>query len=148
MKNILLFSLVLVTLISCEPSQSSQASQSVSIKDFKNADKYVILTSDANENEFVGKKVQFNARICDFEMQHMLRPSLVDDAKNYICIDRIDKKGERFGQMLAYKPNVDELYKHLEDKTFTVYGTLAKISGAGKGGGTHTEYYLELDKAE
>jgi hypothetical protein len=29
-----------------------------------------------------------------------------------------------------------------------VYGSLHAMSGKGKGGGTHREYYLDLDKVE
>lgn len=29
-----------------------------------------------------------------------------------------------------------------------VFGTLREVSGAGKGGGQHSEYYIDLDKVE
>jgi hypothetical protein len=35
-----------------------------------------------------------------------------------------------------------------ENLRFRVFRTLNKISGTGKGGGTHTKYYLDLDNVE
>jgi hypothetical protein len=35
-----------------------------------------------------------------------------------------------------------------DQKKHIFFGTIQKMSGAGKGGGTHIEYYLDLDKVE
>ena len=35
-----------------------------------------------------------------------------------------------------------------DKKKLKFYGTVSQMSGAGKGGGTHTETYIDLDKVE
>jgi len=105
-----------------------------------NTEGYTALTSGAELSNYVGKKVYFKVKTCEFAMQHMLRASL-NGPKSYICIDRVNDKGEVIDQMLAYTDLEVE-----KEGIFTVFGTLSSQSGVGKGGGTHTEYYLELDK--
>ena len=63
---------------------------------------------------------------------------------SYICIDRVNSKGEIIGQMLAY---TELAVKKDDDEIFTVYGTLGGAE-ANKGGQTFTEYYLSLDRHE
>ena len=48
-------------------------------------------------------------------------------------------------QIVVYYKNINIPQDQKKHKFF---GTIQKISGAGKGGGTHTEYYLDLDKVE
>lgn len=148
MKYLNFIILILVTLLSCKPSQTSNnASQSVTMKDFKNKMAYQKLSDTDDLKNFVGQRVQFQAKLCRMEMQHMLRGSF-DGVDSYICIDRVNEKGENIRQILAYTAKDDRFREEFNGKQFTVFGVVGKISGAGKGGGTHTEYYLELDKVE
>jgi hypothetical protein len=103
-----------------------------------NTEGYTELKADASLKDYKGEKVYFKAEICEFEMQHMLA-----GMKDYVCIDWVDDKGETVRQMLAYTD-----LKVEKDGVFVAFGTLGSVSGAGKGGGMHTEYYLDLDKVE
>lgn len=127
---------MLIAFVACTTTSSSITSNSI------NTEGYVELTVDSEYKNYEGKKVYFKAKICKMEMQHMLRRSF-NGNDNYVCIDMVDSKGEAVSQMLAYTDmKVDN------EETFTVFGTLGSVSGAGKGGGMHTEYYLELEKVE
>ena len=127
---------VLISFFACIPTKDISTSE------------YELLPMDAKLSEYVGKKVYFKARICDFEMQHMLRFSL-DGPNQHFCIDQMDDNGESGFQMLAYtdKSRID-MVEEYDGKIFTVYGTLDSMTGAGKGGGEHTEYFLEFEKLE
>ena len=105
---------------------------------------YELLPKNTNLNRYIGKKIYFKAQFCEFEMQHMLRFTL-NEANQHFCIDQIN---DDF-QMLAYtdQSKIEKIKKY-DGKVFTIYGTLNSIAGAGKGGGEHTEYYLEFDKLE
>lgn len=105
-----------------------------------NISDYEKLPDDAELKNYVDKKVTFVASRCKMEYQHMLKMT-IDGVPPYICLD------SEAGQLLAYykiEPNIE----NKENKQFRVYGTVGQMSGAGKGGGTHTEYYLDLDYVE
>lgn len=125
--------LTVMFLMACSPKTSVQMGD------------YNELPNKAKLEEWVGKKVTFVATRCSFEYQHMLKASL-DGTPPYVCIE-----SEASGQILAYYEKEKEKNIQLENTEnlrFRVFGTLNKISGAGKGGGTHTEYYLDLDNVE
>jgi hypothetical protein len=68
------------------------------------------------------------------------------------------KAGENLSDFVDSKYNCSQVvgYYYLskvkfpENKktTLKVFGSLRMMKGKGKGGGTHTEYYLDLDKVE
>ena len=93
----------------------------------------------------VGQKVVFEAKLAEHENQHMIKSSF-DGRAPYICIEPLSKY-ETIDQLLAYSSDLT-LNKRLKGKTFKVFGVIGKLTGAGKGGGFHTEYYLDLDKVE
>lgn len=101
---------------------------------------YEDLPSKAKLENYVGKKVTFVAARCKMEYQHMLKLS-IDGTPAYICLDA------EIGQLLAYY-KTKEAIKNSDNIRFRVFGTIGKITGAGKGGGIHTEYYLDLDYVE
>lgn len=106
---------------------------------------YNELPKNATLENWVGQKVTFVATPCSMEYQHLLKSSL-DGTPSYICIE-----SESSGQILAYYEKGKEKNVQIENAQnlrFRVFGTINKISGAGKGGGTHTEYYLDLDNVE
>ena len=101
---------------------------------------YMQLTKRNNPEELVGKKVTFVATRCSFEHQHMMKTTM--EIEQYICIE-----SDEVGQILAYYMP-DTPVRNAENLRFRVFGTVGKISGAGKGGKTHTEYFIDLDHVE
>ena len=138
--NIFIFSL-LISFFACTPAKEVLTSEVLTSN-------YEAVPMNAKLSEYIGKKIYFKAKVCDFEMQHMLRFSL-DESNLHFCIDQISDDGKAGFQILAYTTEAKmKLIGKYNDKTFTVYGTLNSTSGAGKGGKEHTEYYLEFDKSE
>ena len=130
--NIFILSL-LISFFACVPSKKITSSN------------YELLPAGVKLSEYIGKKVCFKAKICDFEMQHMLRFSL-DAASQHFCIDQMSDDGKSDFQILAYTSSSKiEAVEKYTGKIFTIYGTLNSTAGVGKGGGEHTEYYLEFD---
>ncbi len=109
---------------------------------------YHTMTDAENIADFVEKKVRFQASLADIPMAHMMRPSLIHSGKEeHLYLDPLPKYG--FGQIVAYF-NVDAFQRNMirANRTYWVSGTVGSVSGAGKGGGTHTEQYLELEGVE
>lgn len=129
--SLILFLLTIVLFVSCKQVAWVEPNNHQKLMDKENL------------SEHVGEKVQLDVKICEMEMQHLLVPSL-DGKRTYICLDRWSKAGERFGQLLAYTSDENILKKDFGDDKLTAFGTVQVMSGAGKGGGTHDEYYLEL----
>lgn len=133
MKQLILLSIICI-FVMCSPKTTVQQNATT-----VNKNNYEELSDDAKLSSYVDKKVTFLASRCKMEYQHMLKLS-IDGTPSYICLDA------EVGQLLAYyqiEPNMEN-----REKEFRVYGTVGTISGAGKGGGTHTEYYLDLDAVE
>lgn len=109
---------------------------------------YYTMTDAENIANFEGKKVRFQASLAEIPMAHMMRPSLSHSGEEkHAYLDPLPKYG--FGQIVAYfnirsfsqtpmKPN----------RIYWVSGSVGVVSGVGKGGGTHTEYFLELEGVE
>lgn len=137
---------------SCTPSKIiEQESTKIDEKIAPIKKSYTSITLEDDLASFVDKNIQFRARVCNFEMQHMLVSSMGDSRSTYICIDRVNDQGKMINQLLAYtKERQTYLSKvsKFENKYFYAFGELKVASGAGKGEGTHKEYYLELDKIE
>ncbi len=133
MRNILFLIIILAVFIfiNCSPKQAVTTDM---------FGEYIQLEKKNNPEELVGKKVTFVATRCSFEYQHMLKVSL--EVENYICIE-----SEEVGQILAYYKS-DTPVKNADNLRFRIFGTVGKVSGAGKGGETHTEYYIDLDNVE
>ena len=129
MKQLILLS-ILCTFAMCSPKTTA-----VKMGDYEQ------LTAKSKLDNYLDKKVTFVASRCKMEYQHMLKSS-PDGTQPYICLD-----SEAAGQVLAYY-GIDADIKNADNIRFRVFGTIGKISGAGKGGGTHTEYYLDLDYVE
>lgn len=148
-KETLLCSFILL-MMACTPAKDIQKDGAAAEKQVKPIEKiYTPITIEADFVDFVDKNVQFQARVCNFEMQHMLVSSMGDSRSTYICMDRVDEKGKMINQLLAYTKERAAYLSQVstfKNKRFSVFGKLKVASGAGKGGGTHKEYYLELDK--
>lgn len=109
---------------------------------------YYTMTDTENIADFEGRKIRFLCTLTEIPMAHMMRPSLNHFGKEeHIYIDPLPKYG--FGQIVAYfNTESFSLTRMKPNRTYWVSGTVGSVSGAGMGGGTHTEYYLELEGAE
>jgi hypothetical protein len=124
MKNLILF--FILFFIACSPKIPQKMGD------------YYQLPKKNNPEEWVGKKVTFVAVRCPFEHQHLLKTTL-DGTPKYLCLE-----AEEVGQILAYYGKNTPI-RAADALRFRVFGTVGKVSGAGKGGKMHTEYYLDLD---
>jgi hypothetical protein len=77
----------------------------------------------------------------------MMKMSLNDgeeEKHEYLDPDRKYKGNQIVGYFYPSKVKFPENKK----AAIKVYGSLKVMKGQGKGGGTHSEYYLDLDKVE
>lgn len=103
-------------------------------------------TVKGNAQELVGKKVTFDGSESPNIMQHMMSGPL-SQQKDHFYIDPDPSTG--MGQMVVYySPEMIPGGQSLVGKKMRVYGVLGEVSGAGKGGGTHSELKLDLEKME
>lgn len=109
---------------------------------------YYTLTDGENIADFEGKKVRFPASPAEIPMAHMMRPSLKPPGEErHIYLDPLPIYG--FGQIVAYfNDSSIEVYELQPDQVYMFSGTVGSVSGPGMGGGTHTEYFLELEAVE
>jgi hypothetical protein len=92
------------------------------------------------------EKVCFEATISKEIYQHMIKmsPPFQEEKEEQQYIDPASKyKG---GQIVAYYFPSKVKWPANKSAKFLVYGTMSSMTGPGKGGGEHTEYYLILDK--
>jgi hypothetical protein len=92
------------------------------------------------------EKVCFEATFSKEIYQHMMRmsPPFQKEKEEHHYIDPASKyKG---GQIVAYYFPSKVKWPANKSAKFLVYGTMSSMTGPGKGGGEHTEYYLILDK--
>lgn len=109
---------------------------------------YYTMTEGESIADFEGKKIRFMASLAEIPMVHMMRPSLNHSGREeHIYLDPLQSYG--FGQIVAYfNTKSFSQTKIKPNRTYLVSGTVGAVSGPGKGGGMHTEYYLELEGAE
>jgi hypothetical protein len=108
---------------------------------------YQMLKAGENLFDFVDKKICFDAKISEIPAQHMMKMSLNDgeeEKHEYLDPDRKYKGNQIVGYFYPSKVKFPENKK----AAIKVYGSLKVMKGQGKGGGTHSEYYLDLDKVE
>jgi ABC-type Fe3+/spermidine/putrescine transport system ATPase subunit len=157
--KLLSLSLTLFTIFSCTGSRTNinnydAADTNANIKsEVKKSEEmtneaYYELKSGESILSFIGKKIVFEGKISEIPMQHMMRMSPTfqgQESEENEYIEPADKfKG---GQIVAYYLPSKVKWPGKKDG-LRFYGTMQKMSGAGKGGGEHTEYYLMLDKVE
>ncbi len=92
------------------------------------------------------KKVVFKAKVSNMPTLHMMRFSPPgQEREEHKYIDTSDDL--LLGQFVAYYlPS--KVKWPISEGSILIYGTIQSMSGAGKGGGTHTEYYIIVDKVE
>lgn len=89
------------------------------------------------QKENTNNLIAISGKVSQFPLQHMMKFSMTEE--QHLYIDMPDGR-QIVGYYDAAKIKID-----LNDTTNHLFiGNLNKMSGAGKGGGTHTEYYLDL----
>ena len=144
MKIATLFLLLLFAFCACKSTKVSTIE--TNIKSSMNMN-YYILNAGENLFDFVDKKICFDAKIAEIPAQHMMKMSLNDgeeEKHEYLDPDSKYKGNQIVGYFYPSKVKFPENKK----AAIKVYGSLKVMKGQGKGGGTHTEFYLDLDKVE
>ncbi len=148
LKQTLFFNLLLVAVLlgstACNSAKSNNGKAMLK-------DKYHKLGKTDKLSDFEGRKISFEGTLSTMIMQHMMKGSPMpfgdDDAEaeehKYLSPT---EDLYSFGEMVGYY--YPSKVKWPTAKKLVFYGTINSISGAGKGGGTHTEYYIDLDKVE
>jgi hypothetical protein len=136
-------SLFLVSIVSCKSTISTSQSQNMSKT--VNDHPYVEITEGKSVVNFVDRKVWFTGKESTIIYQHMMKSPGLNASGERLKEDHAYIDYNNGGQIVAYYHDIS----FPEDKAVhKFYGTIRSMSGAGKGGGTHTEYYLMLDKVE
>lgn len=118
------------------PTGTESATSEVNTNDFME------LSSDMPISDYVGQKIWISGAITPPEktMEHMMKSSVPGQEELNVCIDF--NEGE---QVIGYYANITIPKDNASHK---FYGTVDKISGPGKGGENHTEYFINLVKVE
>lgn len=129
--------LFLLSTIACHSSNNTTSNTTI------DQQAYQELSKDQPIKVYVGQKVWLIGKQSKAIYQHMMKGSIAlegESKEEHIYIDY--HVGQ---QIVAY-------YKDINvpkgQKKYKFYGTIQSMTGAGKGGGTHTEYYINLDKVE
>ena len=161
MKSIKWISLCLIvfTMLSCTASKKTVSVEVVETpktedckithkKYLKGSTAYLELLPGDNITAFKDQEITFYGKISDMPMQHMMRSSPafddVEPEKHKYIEPSSNYKG---GQIVAYYLESKVKWPEKKDE-LRFFGTIKSMSGAGKGGGEHTEYYLMLDAVE
>lgn len=106
-------------------------------------EEYQHLSVDEPIKKYLGQKIWLEGKQAIEVYQHLMKPSFSFDGEveeKHLFVDYNNDK-----QVVVYYKDIK---MPQDQKKHKFYGTVQSISGAGKGGGTHTEYYLNLDKVE
>lgn len=142
---------IFIVLVACSAPKNS-TSPEVS-ENTKKEGEYIAWNKLLKGQEWVNQKVVLEGKIAKIPHQHMMKGSL-DGKEQNVYIDPLEKYN--YSQIVGYyrelSLDMDNTAKNALNKgsesVFRFYGTINKMTGAGKGGGTHTEYYIDLDKME
>jgi len=133
------FAIVILTIgSSCS---SSKTSTETSPKSVAGEHRYLELLPEQFIGDFVGEYVWFEGKRSLMIEQHMMK-SGIDGTPPHIYIDYHNGQ-----QIVAYYNDTIKKFEE-NNRLYKFYGRVGSISGAGKGGGTHTEYYLDLIRIE
>lgn len=133
---LLLFFCLSTTYMACSSSNNTT-------NDKTSTSNYQHLSKDKSVKDFVEQQIWLEGTESTEVHQHMMKSSFSlegEAAEKHLYVDYNNGK-----QIAAYYKNI-KIPK--DQKVHKFFGTVQKMSGAGKGGGTHTEYYLDLDKVE
>jgi hypothetical protein len=141
---VLALSALSLSFIACNSTKSNKGTKTDNMQE----DYHQLSKTDKLSN-FEGKKVQFEGKISTIIMQHMMKgsnPFLEEGEEQEEHKYILPPDDYAFHEIVAYYFPNKVTWPDAEKLRF--YGTIQMISGAGKGGGTHTEYYIDLDKVE
>lgn len=148
MKKVFLISFCILSCMAffaCNSTKSNGNSKSTAMDSA-----YHSLSKTDKLTAFEGKKVSFEGVISTIIMQHMMKGSPMpfgeEDAEQETHKYITPPDDYAFGEIVGYY--FPSKVSWPEAEKFIFYGTVESMSGAGKGGGTHTEYYIDLDKVE
>jgi hypothetical protein len=146
MKRVTVLFLAAILLGACNAPKPTSGTIAETVKIEKNMkEEYHSLTETDRLSNFMDKKVCFEGKIATMIHQHMMRGSF-DGKQQEHYFDPLEKYS--FGQMVVYYSPEKVIWPEDKEKQVKIYGTVGEVSGAGKGGGTHSEYYLDVDKVE
>jgi hypothetical protein len=134
--NLCFFFCISTTYIACSSSVNTTSTT-------RTDSNYQLLSIDKSIKDYVDQKIYLEGTESLEINQHMMKTSFSlegEAEEKHLYIDY--NNGQ---QIVGYYKNI-RLPK--DQKKHKFYGTARKMSGAGKGGGTFTEYYLDLDKVE
>ncbi|NPV03084.1 MAG: hypothetical protein HPY53_17050 [Brevinematales bacterium] len=141
-----LFLLILPFIVlSCGTSQPQKAEEvptpkavnfSMSQKNVEKEEASVTLTKYSELSANLNKKITITAKKSEIIMQHMMAYDPNKPAVSYIDLDGGAQIAVYSLKPLPCKGNLK------------ITGTVGEVSGAGKGGGTHSELYLSADEWE
>jgi len=103
---------------------------------------YYSLTKTDKLSDYVGKKVQIDIYPSRERLQHMMKPAAFngeEEEHQYV----VPENDFAIGEFLIYytKKNI---HWPVKASKIRIFGSIESVSGAAKGGGTHTEYYMDL----
>lgn len=124
-----------------ETTTESTSANTDSYNDGFDKTPYMELDQDMYMEEYQGQKVWIRGKMTKQPMQHMMKDAPpFGEPEDNITIDFND--GE---QTVVYFTGIEVPE---DENEHIYYGSIDKISGAGKDGQTHTEYFLMLDHVE
>lgn len=102
---------------------------------------YTALGPHQSIQDFGGQQIWIEGQMTNMIDQHMMKTT-IDGTPPHVYVNY--HKGK---QVVAYFENRLEPPTQM-GKIYRFYGVVNSISGAGKGGETHTEYYLDVIQVE
>jgi hypothetical protein len=146
MRYIKLLVLGFLILFSCKSPEKITSNNSAKENVNMSSSEYYKVSSTDKTASLLDKKVVFKGKISKMPAQHMMRSTPPgQEPEEHKYIDAAEDL--MLGQMVAYYlPS--KVKWPVQAENLLIYGTIQSMSGAGKGGGTHTEYYLLVDKVE
>lgn len=149
---------VLIALFLAQCNTPSKITDSDSNNEIENTTRiakedYPVLNPTQNYEDFVKQHysnkdnqphyIAIKGKVAEMIHQHMMKASF-DNKESHVYIDIVNSDG---GQLVGYyKPSTLKIPE--DNQTHLFLGTLHSMTGAGKGGGMHTEWYIDLDGVE
>lgn len=138
---LLSIALPLTTYTACISSKETTTSPQTTTKSVTDEDSYTELLPNQSVRDLVGKKVWFEGKLSSMVQQHMMKSGM-DGTPPHIYIDFHNGR-----QIVGYLTNSLAAPEKV-DQNYRFYGRIGSMSGAGKGGGVHMEYYIDLTRIE
>ncbi len=146
----IVFSFLLIGLfISCNAQKNTGGTNEDKNEENAKPNDYRLLGEKESIAKFVGEKIIIDGELGKMPYQHMMKmspPPGMGEPEEHDYFDPLEKYG--IGQLVVYYHPQKVKWPRNSKKIIRVHGTVRSMSGAGKGGGEHTEYYIDADKVE